>query len=329
MNGTVQFDAATEAVIARVRKLLALADNNDNEHQAEAAANKARELLEAHNLELAHVSRDTNQFAPRDQRKTGGGLYKWQRELWDGVARLNFCRYWFIRGLAKGSAYEHELLGSKVNVISTTLMAQYLQDTVERLAREWCNENHPGKSIFIKPAIAYREGMAERLTYRMWELREKRLKEEEARVKAERDANAARGIFTENAIVLSDVISNEEDLNTDHVNGWPAGTSARKRKERDIRMEKADREAAELLRQQEEWDAAHPVEAAARKAKEAAERKARSDEFWAKQEKRRPRKQTPEQERRGMREFSAGYRKGDEISLDKQVGGTNNGRLLE
>jgi len=47
MRHEVQFDTATEAVIDKVRKLLNLAKNNDNEHQAEAAANKARELLEA------------------------------------------------------------------------------------------------------------------------------------------------------------------------------------------------------------------------------------------------------------------------------------------
>lgn len=319
MNGTVQFDAKTEAVSEKVRKLLALANGNDNEHQAEAAANKARELLEAHNLDMAHISKDSgNGYAPRDKQVLRGGLYSWQRDLWNMTATLNFCKYWYIRGNRVGSQYEHELLGSKVNVIATRLMAQYLQDTVERLAREWMRDNRPGLSIFTKEAIAYREGITSRLVMRMWNLRNERLKEDADRIKAERANNAAHGVFTENALVLADVISTEEDLNTDHVYGWPPGTAARKRKEREAKAEQADREAAELLKQQEEYDAAHPEEAARRKAKEKAESDARWKAYANKTY--RSRKATPEEERRRMASFGQGYDKGGEISLDKQVG---------
>jgi hypothetical protein len=315
------FDPATDAVIEKVRKLLALAKNNDNEHQAEAAANKARELLEAYNLDLAHVNKETNSFAPRDKQNLRGGLYSWQRDLWHQTAQLNFCKYWFIRGLQAGSSYEHELLGSKVNVISTTIMAQYLQDAVERLARDWVKEHRPGKSIFIKEAIAYREGVASRLVTRMWNLRQQRIAEEEAKVKAERESNAAQGIYTENALVLSDVISTEEDLNNDHLFGWPMGTSAQKRKEREERQRVANNEAAELLRKQNEWDAAHPEEAAARKAKEKADSDAAWERFKAKNRKQRDRKPTPEEERRKLGSYYQGYDDGDSISLDRQIDG--------
>jgi hypothetical protein len=315
----VQFDAQTEAVIAKVRKLLALSNNNDNEHQAEAAANKARELLEAYNLDMAIINRQTNTFAPRDKQILRGGLYTWQRDLWNQVARLNFCKYWFIRGTHAGTQYEHELLGSKANVIASQIMANYLQEAIERLARRWVHQNRPGKSIFIKEAIAFREGVAARLSYRLWELREKRIEEEKARTKAERAANAERGIFTENALVLADVASTEEDLNNDHLCNYPPGTSARKRAESEARQAAAEKEAAELLRQQQEWDAAHPEEAAKRKAKEKAEYDRRSNEWWEKNKNKRPRKLTAEEERRRLGSYRAGYDKGDSISLDKQV----------
>jgi hypothetical protein len=316
----VQFDARTEAVIEKVRKLLALADNNPNEAEAEAAANKARELLEAFNLDMAHISKESgNGYSPRDKRILNGGLYNWQRDLWHMTAQLNFCKYWYIRGTTKGSQYKHELLGSKANVISTTLMAGYLQGTVERLAREWMMENRPGLSIFTKEAIAYREGITNRLTTRMWTLRNKRLAEEEAKRKEERASNAARGIFTENALVLADVISSEEDLNNDHLYGWPPGTSARNRKEREAKAAMAEAEAAAMLKRQEEWDEAHPAEAAARKAREKAAYDERMKKYWDKREKARPRKPTPEEERRQMGAFQHGYDKGGEISLDKQL----------
>jgi len=318
----VTFDAKTEAVIEKVRKLLALAHGNDNEHQAEAAANKARELLEAHNLDMAHIAKANgggNGYAARDKQILRGGLYQWQRELWNQTASLNFCKYWFIRGTHVGTSYKHELLGSKVNVITTTIMAQYLEGTVERLAREWVRINRPGLSIFTKEAIAYREGMTNRLVTRMWNLRQERIKEEEAKVKAEREMNAARGVNTENALTIADVMSTEDDLNVDHMWNWPPGTSARKRKEREAAQEVADREAAEILRKQEEWDAAHPEEAAARKRKEAKEAEAKWQEFIKKSKNQRPRQLTAEELRRGMGSYRDGYDKGGEVSLDKQI----------
>lgn len=315
----VQFDDATEAVITKIRKLQALANNNDNEHQAAAAAAKMQELLEAYNLDMTIISRASNTASPRDKQILKGGLYGWQRNLWNATAELNFCKYWYKRGLKAGSSYEHELLGSKVNVISTRLMADYLQNTVERLARKWMQDNRPGLSIFIKEAIAYREGVSERLVSRMWELRRQRILNDEAKVKAEREANVAKGVFTENALVLTDVISNEEDLNNDHIYGWEAGTSARKRKEGLVRQEAAERAAAELLRQQEEWDAAHPAEAAARAAKDQAENEARMKDYWKKAGKQRTRKMTPEEERRNMGSFQQGYREGGNVSLDRQI----------
>jgi hypothetical protein len=315
----VQFDAATEKVIDKVRKLLALASGNTNEQEAEAAANKARELLEAYNLDVAIVNRNSNKFAPRDKKNMPGGLYTWQRTLWNEVAGLNFCKYWFIRGLHAGSQYQHELLGSKANVIATQVMANYLQETIERLARQWVHHHRPGKSIFIKEAIAYREGIASRLSTRLWNLRQERIQADEERVKAEREEKAAAGIFTENAMVIVDVINSEEDLNNDYINGWEPGTSARHRVELEARRRAAEIAADKALKAQEEWDAAHPEEAAARKIKEREEYEALMKK-WSKEAKnRRPRKMTPEEERRHLSSYREGYHKGDSISLNKQV----------
>ena len=327
------FDAKTEAVIEKVRKLLALAKGNDNEHQAEAATNKAMELLEAYNLDMAVLSKTQNSFTPRNDQKLRGGLYKWQRDLWNMTATLNFCRYSFYRGLSAGSSYEHRLIGSKANVISTTVMAQYLQDTIDRMAKNWVNEYRPGKSVFIKEAIAYREGVAERVIWKMWELRESKLREEKFKQQEDRARNKAQGINTENALVLADVISTEEDLNADHVNGWPPGRSAQLRKERELRKEAAERAAEELMKEQAAWDEAHPAEAAARKAKEKAEYDRMmkdSDAKWDKDKRKqqRARKATPEEERRRLDSFHVGYKDGKDVSLDKQVN-VNNRRMIE
>ena len=310
-------DTKMDAVIAKVRKLLAMAEGNANEHEAAVAAQKAQDLLSAYNLDMAIVNRQTNEHQPRDDKKRNGGLYKWQRDLWYATATLNFCRYYYHRGLSAGSSYEHQVIGSKANVIGTEIMAGYLEAAIERLARAWVAENRPGRSIFIKEAIAYREGLAARISERLWR---KRYDQQEADRKAreeERARNKAHGLDTENALVLQDVINTEEDLNNDHIYGWPAGTSAKNRAIREKEREAAEREAERLLKEQDEWDKAHPVEAAARKAKEEAEAKKARDKYWNKTY--RDRKPTAEELRRRLSSFGEGYREGANVSLNRQV----------
>ena len=309
-------DTKMDAVIAKVRKLLAMAEGNANEHEAAVAAMKAQELLEAYNLDMITINRKTHEFQPRKDEKKAGGLYKWQRNLWYATATLNFCKYYYHKGLSAGSQYEHQVIGSHVNVVSTEVLAQYLEATVERLARNWVAENRPGRSIFIKEAIAFREGVAERISERLWKQRYEHVEAERKKRDEERARNKAQGIDTENALVLQDVINTEEDLNNDHIYGYPPGTSARNRVKREAEQEAADRTAEALLKIQEEWDKLHPEEAAKRKAREAAENKARSDKYWSKY---RGRKATPEEERRRLSSFGDGYREGDRVSLNKQV----------
>lgn len=217
-----QMTAEQLAIIEKVKKLMALANNNDNEHQAAAASAKAMELLASYNLDMATVGKTAKgvQGARKDN-KLKGGLYGWQRELWKAVSELNFCMYWSIKGLARGSTYEHRILGSEVNVVSAQVMAEYLQSTVERLAREYAKTAFPGQSIFIKEMIAYREGLATRLSERLRQLRRDRVAEDE-RKKREAAATARHpGSAGGTGLILMDVIYSEEDANYDHLYGYP------------------------------------------------------------------------------------------------------------
>ena len=317
----MEMDARTEAVIAKVRKLLAMAQGNANEHEAALAAEKAQELLEAYNLDMAVLNKQENKHSARKDEKRNGGLYKWQRELWNAVATINFCKYYFYRGLAAGSQYEHQIIGSHANVIGTEVMAQYLEQAIERLARQWVNANRPGKSIFIKEAIAYREGVAANLSNRLWTIRYEHLREQDRKRDEERARNKAAGIDTENALVLSDVVNTEEDLNNDYINGWEPGTSAKNRKEREARQAVAEENARRIIAEQEAWDLAHPEQARARKEREAAQQ-AEQDRKWRERMDRqssRPRKETAEEKRRRLPSFGQGYRDGADVSLDKQI----------
>jgi hypothetical protein len=306
-------DQASDAVIEKIRKLLALA-GSANEHEAALAAQKAQDLLEAYNLDMSVIS--TARATKREKASRGGGLYKWQRNLWHAVSTLNFCRYTYYQGNRAGGEYKHELIGSKANVIGAELMAGYLEGAVERLARKWVHENRPGKSVFIKEAIAFREGLANRLTNRLWSLRWEHLAKEKERVEQERNRNRAAGLNTENALVLQDVVNSEEDLNYDYIMGYEPGTSARMRVERDARIKAAEAEADEALRKQAEWDEAHPAEAAARRKREE-EKRAKEYKDWKPP---RSRKATPEQERARLGSYRDGWEQGADVSLDRQVG---------
>lgn len=317
---TLDLSPEALAVIEKVKKLLALANNNDNEHQAAAATAKAMELLAAYNLDMAVATSTTKQGpAARSDNKRKGGLYQWQRDLWQAVAGLNFCMYWSYKGLTKGSTYEHRVLGSKANVVGTEVMADYLQQTIERLAQEWAKSQ--GLNVFCKAAIAYREGMADRLVDRLNAIRWERRREEERKAREAAKANPEQTP----GLVLMDVIESEEDANNDYLWGYEPGTSARRRAEYRARQAKAQAEADAKLAEQRAWDEAHPEEAAARKA---AEEKARREQYekWDKEyearqrrQQARPRKLTPAEERRRMAEFSEGREKANEIRLDKQV----------
>jgi hypothetical protein len=306
-------DEKLETIAIRVQKLLRLA-TSPNEHEAALAAAKAQELLAAYNLDMLTVEKAGKQgTGARESKKLKGGLYKWQRTVWNKVAVLNFCMYWSIKGLEKGSTYEHRVLGRMDNVAATKAMAEYLEEAIERLTRSRFEDNP--SIYFSKAGIAYREGMADRICER---LQEQRWEEEDrARKKQEQDASCT-------ALTVIDVASAERDANTDFLNGDPPGTAARRRAEAKARSEQW----------RQEWVRQEQAE------KEEAERFQREDpEGWAElqaekqkaAERERKREERNEKRRKGSFRYKSweprhesyyeGREKGDTVSLHKQVKG--------
>lgn len=322
-------------VIAKIEKLLALGQNNDNEHQAAAAMAKVQAMLEAYNLDMSQIgtSGKGHQGAARKDQTGKGGLYGWQRKLWKGVAELNFCHYLSIKGLARGSVYEHRLIGSHANVISTEIMAKYLQQTIERLAQGWAKERGY-HSVFVRDAIAYREGMAERVVNKLSDRRYQILEEERVREEERKKEEARTGIVTGNAMTLVSVISTEADFNNDYLNGYELGTTAQNRHNDEIAWKKYKAEQdAEKARKLAEWQAfqrAHPERAAKMVADELAKQKAeraRWDKANRKVYKERYRQPTAEEARRNLPAFNRGYHDGGQVGIDTQVDAKNNRRL--
>ena len=311
------------AVIEKVKKLLALAQGNANENEASAASAKAMELLAAYNLDMATVGDARTGSTQRVKEQRKGGLYGWQRSLWQAVCELNFCMYWSIRGTRAGQTYQHKVLGRKENVIGAEVMADYLQSAVERLAQEWAKDRGFA-SVFVREAIAYREGMAARLVERLQELRRQRL-DDDARKQREQAAAARHPSATGGTgLVLASVIQSEMDANYDFMYGYEPGTTAARRAANAARQFEAQRAADEAIRQRDAAEAANPqlkADRLAREAKTAAANAKYWGKYFAKQANRAPRyrNMTSGEQRAAMPSFSDGYRKGNDIGLDKQV----------
>ena len=308
-------------ILEKVEKLLRLAARNPNSEEAASASAKAQELLTAYNLEQIEVNAAEDKSAVRERVKIRGGMYEYQRELWDAIAQLNFCLHWVIRhtvergtrrrswdgtmvrGTRLDTEFRHHIVGRVVNTRSTRVMAEYLEQTIERLVAERFPLN---SQRFKSEAVAYREGLSEQIVIR---LHERRTTQEAERRRSEAQRARSGVASVSQALTIADYSRSERDANMDEVMG--EGWSARQREER--------RRQAEAVRAAEEaytrWAEANPEEAA----KEEKERRKKQRTRYSGGQG--SRGGTTGRERRSWTQESAqGYDRGRDISLDQQAG---------
>ncbi len=323
--------ANMEKIVEKVRKLLNLAAKNPNEEEAASATNKANELLLAYNLDMSTIEQSGGESGKREDARVKGGMYVYERELWQDIARLNFCFYfvtreWNKKGNRKWLQFKHRIVGRTVNTASTRAMAGYIQSTIERI----CRERFPVNSqFFCTEAVAYREGMAYairlKLQARRQEIekaeRSKAEKDEEARVRA-----AKAGISTATALTIADIKKSEEQANYDFLHGEGAWQRREDRKaewkkedaERRVEQAKAEAEADAEYAQ---WAKDHPEEAAKEAAKERARQRAAEKRAERNRYSRRSYRAPSARERReDSNYFHEGHDKGKTISIDPQAG---------
>lgn len=245
-----------ENIARRIQKLLALAGNNTNENEATAAAEKAMALAAEHGLELAQleVKAETN-VTPGGKREKRShdraAMYKYQQTLMRAVAETHFCVYMIneVTAMSCGKMRKvkrHVLLGRDVNVQLVTMLYDYLADTMDRLL-PWQGMEKRGKQ-----ALLWLEGCADRLAFRLNAKRremerDSKRRAQEAAARAKHPGSAP----SENALVLSDVYSSEDDYNIDFQYGYEPGTTARRRAqwEAEYAVRRAENEALRAERQ--------------------------------------------------------------------------------
>lgn len=302
-------------IIRKVEKLLQVKGTTEAESSARIA--KAQELLAAHNLNMGIVEREGGDGGKRAEEKLAGGFYKWEQDLWNAVANLNFCYYWRTwkwedvvttrdgyRTTRIRKRFYHAVVGRQVNILATQAMAGYLIQAAQRLARdrlgERFGENRANGQMLSGWAISYKEGVTDRIVEKLRDRRREVLKAEEAQARAARDL-AMRGASTATGLTLAAVSQSEAEANIDFI--WGEGTSAKA---------KARRAEEAMLRRMNEqeytaWAQEHPEEAQRRAAAERANRRSR------------PRSSAPAGRQQDWGAFKAGYEAGDKVSIDLQA----------
>lgn len=255
-------DAPSE-VLDRIKKLLNLAAKNSSEGEASLALAKAQELMEQWNLTEGQVERETGGSGRREEELVEGGFYRYQRELWEAIADLNFCMYWtqqyrresgvdrFGRRALMGR--RHRLIGRRLNVATTIAMARYLEATIERLSRE----RFPDRRV-DNFTMSYREGMAYRLREKLEDRRRSNLEREAA---AQAEASDRAGVSTSTALTLGSVSEQEEAANYDFAHGEGAWAKKKARRAKYAEEARVRQEAYTA------WAAANPEEARAEEEK--------------------------------------------------------------
>lgn len=332
-------------LIAKVQKLMALAQNNPSEAEANLAAQRVQELLIAHNLTMAQVEstgKESSKPADTGQREktahTSAAMYKYQRDLMETLARNNFCMHWIQEQYKEDPRAKHEhwvgdklvkarlakthvLLGRDVNVLVTRLTYDYLIETMDRLL-PWQGMQKRGKD-----ALLWLAGCTERLVERLNEQRWK-MERETSRVATEQE-----GDTNGNALVsLKDLYGSEEELNQDFRYGQEPGTTASRRRQSAMRYAEESRKEAEFVAKgynaSDAWYLARgwevpnkteqdtqPIETEAQRRKREAKEQRESDARRAKWQ----REANKENERRNSEAFRMGRSTGSDIGLDAQV----------
>lgn len=310
-------------VMEKVQKLLDKAADEQGTTPEERAvfAAKAQELMTQYNLDAALIERTAGiKDGKREDLKMRGGFYKWQADLWQSVAQLNFCLYWtqvyFVpqkeRHILEGRSSlrrqkRHRLVGRIINTTATRVMAEYLEQAIERAVNETLKVSHTER--MSNYANSFRLGAAEELMRKVSERYEARLDKEraEAAVKAaQKSAAASADASTATALTLTDYEASEEDANADFIHG--EGYSARKRAQAaEYARERAQREAEATA-----WAAANPEEAAAKEA----ERQAESEKYWRRY---RGRGGAGPRDKTDYGAYGRGREAGKKISIDPQM----------
>jgi len=129
-------DQARQNIIEKIKKLLSLSENNPNEHEAAAAAEKARELLEAHDLSMLDCKEKLEEVTERHLDTGKKNVPLWISQLAVIVSEHFNCLSIVYK--EEGESKVIIFIGSATDIAVTEYVYTYLMKTIVKLSDSQC-----------------------------------------------------------------------------------------------------------------------------------------------------------------------------------------------
>lgn len=149
-------------VLERVKKMIALGkDAGASEAERETALRMAYNLLAKYNLSMSDLPEDDSNEA-RERQDVVISADRWARSLAQAVAKLFFCKYFYMRTGTSGKD-KHCFVGRQSNVITARYMSEFLIKSVKREAsRRYKSPTTPqGRSFCVGTVDSVRKRVEE------------------------------------------------------------------------------------------------------------------------------------------------------------------------
>ncbi|QVJ13205.1 hypothetical protein [Pseudomonas phage PSA28] len=149
-------------VKARIAKLLAMAENNGNEHEAAQAADRARRLMDQYQLDRMDVEQTASDFGYEYAGESYAFQPRWKGWLASAVAKFNDCQCRLVRVPSDGARkrYRTRWEGYAEDVTLCLAMFEYFTTVVEnatskdQLARGYTRYNARVGTIFKEHMVS-------------------------------------------------------------------------------------------------------------------------------------------------------------------------------
>ena len=149
-------------VKARIAKLLAMAENNGNEHEAAQAADRARRLMDQYQLDRMDVEQTASDFGYEYAGESYAFQPRWKGWLASAVAKFNDCQCRLVRVPSGGARkrYRTRWEGFAEDVTLCLAMFEYFTAVVEnatskdQLARGYTRYNARVGTIFKEHMVS-------------------------------------------------------------------------------------------------------------------------------------------------------------------------------
>lgn len=156
---------AEERVIEKIRKLLALANNDGaTEGERDNALRMAHNLLAKHNLSMSALEE------PEEERQRVNEEFygrPWAATVAQAVAKLFFCKYYVAKSHRKNMVH-HFFVGKESNSITALEMSKYLVASIKKEAARQMRAR--GETIAWRRSFA--TGAANRIQQRVWDIQQ-------------------------------------------------------------------------------------------------------------------------------------------------------------